>query len=117
MKIGRLTIGRRTFDRHLWKKYLIPRNIVSNHVYFKFYYRWLNFYFCMPLKCGSCGKYLENYSGARIYNREQTKLLITVCRTCKENKVYTNEDGTVTKGYLAWLRDMWEKEEMNNHDS
>lgn len=109
--IGKLHIGHRNNDAHLWKKYLIPKAYNSDryfkHHYYKFYYRWLNFFWCMPRKCECCGKYMTEAGGTNIYDRNGNNLLITICKPCKDSKECVDEYGIKHKGYTAWLHELW----------
>ena len=106
--IGKLYIGHRNNDAHLWKKYLMPKAYNSDryfkHHYYKFYYRWLNFFWCMPRKCECCGKYMTEAGGTNIYDRNGNNLLITIC---KDSKECVDEYGIKHKGYTAWLHELW----------
>lgn len=76
ISIGKTYIGYRSHDSHLWKKYLLPKyynSPKSKHCYFKFYIRWLNFFFCKPRKCECCGKYMDGSGGTHIWNIEGNK--------------------------------------------
>ena len=120
MKIGKLHIGYRTHDSHRWKKYLLPKAYNSDryykHDYFKFYYRWLNFYWCMPRKCECCGKYMPSIGGIHIWNYEGTQIITTICRNCVDTKKYTDKDGRVHEGYNAWIRETWDNERERKGD-
>ena len=112
MTIGKLSIGNRSADAYAWKKYLIPKYYISpkfKHHYFKFYIRWLNFYFCKPRKCDCCGRYLDGKGGTSFWDYEGKELRVTVCYTCRENKIYTDKRGRIHTGYDAWLYEVWEK--------
>ena len=112
MTIGKLSIGYRSADAYAWRKYLIPKHYISpksKHDYFKFYIRWLNFYFCKPRKCDCCGKYLDSKGGTNFWDYDGNKVVVTVCYTCRENKIYTDKRGCTHTGYNAWLYEVWEK--------
>ena len=114
MIIGKLHIGYRTHDSHRWKEYLLPKAYNSDryykHDYFKFYYRWLNFYWCMPRKCECCGKYMTSSGGVHVWNREGTEIIITICKLCEKYKTYIDDEGNIYHGYLAWLHETTDKE-------
>lgn len=113
MKIGKLSIGYREHDKYLWKKYLLPKAYISSkhkHDYFKFYYRWLNLFWCMPRKCECCGNYMTSKGGTHIWDFDGNKKVITVCENCLDNKVYVDKDGCAYYGYIAWNRETWDKE-------
>ncbi len=112
MKIGKFYIGIKA-DTHNWKKYLLPHAYCSDknykHEYFKFYYRWFNVFWCFPRKCECCNQYMDSRGGTNIWNAQGDKILLTVCRNCKENKTYIDkETGRSYTGYLAWLKELWD---------
>ena len=115
IRIGKLTIGIRGegIFSSSGKNYIIPKYYISpktNHHSYKFYIRWLNFFCIMPRKCDNCKNYITN-SGTHIWNIEGNKILTTICRSCKENKEYTNSSGSKITGYTAWLAELWDKDE------
>ena len=113
MNIGKLHIGYRSHDKHLWKKYLLPKAYLSDkyfkHNFFKFYYRWLNFFWCMPRRCECCGNYMTGAGGNHIKNFDGDKIVITICANCMDSKEYNGR-----KGYSAWLHEVWDKEREAN---
>ena len=111
IQIGALHIGYRSHDKRRWKKYLIPKAYCKDkrykHSYFKFYYRWLNFFWCMPRKCECCGQYMTSPGGTHIYDINGNNILKTICKNCKDTKEYVDNHGTIYKGYAAWLQELW----------
>ena len=116
INIGKLHIGYRDHDSRLWKKYLLPKayntDRIYKHNFYKFYYRWLNFYWCMPRKCECCGNYMTAAGGTHIWDREGENIHITICKNCCDNKEYVDisDPSYVYKGYVAWLHEYWNKE-------
>jgi len=117
MHIGKLYFGYRDHDSHLWKRYLLPKAYNSDrkhkHEYFKFYYRWLNFYWCMPRKCDQCGRYVDSNGGHHIWDTTGEHIIITVCNNCYYSKTYTDREGRKYYAYLAWLKEQRDKEMLN----
>ena len=113
MTIGKLYIGYRKHDSYKWKDYLIPKAYIdkkSNHHYYKYYYRWFNFFWCKPRKCENCGEYMTSAGGTRIWDMDGNRLLITICKKCEDSKEYIDKNGIVRKGHVAWLKYMWDKD-------
>lgn len=85
IRIGEFQIGIRLWDKHLWKKYILPTAYCGKtykHHYYQYYYRWLIFYWCKTRKCELCGKYMTSAGGNNIWNCEGDKVLITICKAC-----------------------------------
>ena len=38
------------------------------------------------------------------------RILITICKKCEDSKEYIDKNGIVRKGYVAWLKYMWDKD-------
>lgn len=89
--IGGICFGIRWWDKHLWKRYIIPHNYYGKgykHNYFEYYYRWLVFYWCKPRKCELCGNYVTSTGGVHIWDKEGDKILITLCKPCYESSKF-----------------------------
>lgn len=111
VSIGKFYIGYRNNDPKLWKKYIFPKYYISpqyKHEYFKFYVRWLNFFFTMPRKCDCCGKYMDGSGGTTIWDMGGNTKLLTICSKCKDGKKFVDKDGREYTGYQAWLKEMWQ---------
>ena len=125
MKIGKLHIGYRKHDSHRWKEYLLPKAYNSDryyrHHYYKFYYRWLNFFWCMPRKCDCCKKYLSECGGTRLYSYQLPEFDMIVCKTCLNTREYTDAKGVTYRGSQAWLHEAYDakkkKEKEKDNDS
>lgn len=96
MKIGNIYFGLRK-DKENWKNYIVPKLFCGQrckipHHYFKYYYRWFNFYWCKPRKCEFCKKYMTRKGGHHLWNNDGTKIIMTICDPCYE------------KDKLGWLR-------------
>lgn len=111
ISIGKFYIGYRSNDSQFWKKYIFPKYYVSpqyKHCYFRFYIRWLNFFFTMPRKCECCGKYMDSTGGTHIWDMEGNTKLLTICKNCRDNKKFIDKNGIEYTGYSAWLQEMWQ---------
>ena len=107
MTIGKLSIGYRSADAYAWKKYLIPKYYISpkfKHHYFRFYIRWLNFYFCKPRKCDCCGRYLDGKGGTNFWdydgNNYNTDFTTSSGLTTNSWGYVTDVAGTTESGFM-----------------
>ena len=85
--IGKTYFGVRWWDRHLWKRYIIPKPYVGKSYkdpYFQYYYRWLIFFWCKPRKCEFCGEYMPSTGGFHIWDKSSENVIITICKSCYE---------------------------------
>ena len=88
-----------------WKKYLKPRNMVSDSSNYKYYYRWLCFYFCKLKKCDKCGK---SNAGYQIWSLDGKKVVMNLCHDCYYHRSYKSKDGFTYCGYNAWLHEQFD---------
>lgn len=82
--IGHFSFGIHS-DKYSWRKYLYPQNFFKKpyeHHYYKYYYRWLIFFWCKPRKCELCGKYMTSKGGYNIWDKNRDEILITICDPC-----------------------------------
>jgi len=113
IKIGQLRIGRLNSDLYRWNRYLLPKAHYNDRylkdTYFKFYYRWLIFYWYIPRKCDQCDNYVDKYGSHHIYDCDG-KIIMTVCHKCYHSKEYTDIYGRKYCGSIAWMEEQWDKE-------
>jgi hypothetical protein len=53
---------------------------------------------------------MTSKGGTHIWDFDGNKKVITVCENCLDNKVYVDKDGYTYYGYIAWNREVWDKE-------
>ena len=108
ISIGKFHVGYRSNDPQLWKKYRFPKYYISppyKHEYFKFYIRWLNFFFTMPRKCECCGEfkkgnewgaYKSNYDNRVCYSCLIKMKECSICSELKKQKEFDFDYKTKT---------------------